>query len=110
MGETGYLAPKDLKEVFKAVEETKGRVRFIAGCTNFIPDMREEAIAPELLIDLTALGDLAHIREENGAISIGALTTISEVVSSEVIRRQSPILSSSAKRFGNPLTRNRATI
>jgi carbon-monoxide dehydrogenase medium subunit len=110
MDETGYLAPKDLDEVFKTVEDTKAGVKFIAGGTNVIPNLRAEKISPELLIDLTALEGLSHVREENGAISIGALTTISEVASSGIIRDQSPILFSAANRLGNPLTRNRATI
>ncbi len=110
MDETGYLAPKDLNEVFKTLEDTKGQIKFIAGGTNVIANIRAEKISPELLIDLTALEELSHVREENGAISIGALTTISELASSEIIRNQSPILSSAANRLGNPLTRNRATI
>jgi carbon-monoxide dehydrogenase medium subunit len=110
MDEIEYLVPKDLEEAFKGIRETKGQAKFIAGCTNVIPNMRAGAMSPELLIDLSGLEDLAHIREENGAISIGALTTISEVAASGLIRNQSPILSSAASSLGNPLTRNRATI
>ena len=79
MDEVEYIIPKDLEEVFRAVKETKGQAKFIAGCTNVIPNMRAGAISPELLIDLSGLEQLAHIKEENGAISIGALTTISEI-------------------------------
>lgn len=110
MDEIEYIRPKDLDEVFKAVKETKGQAKFIAGCTNVIPNVRAGAISPELLIDLSGLEDLAHIREENGSVAIGALTTISEVAASGLIRNQSPILSSAASSLGNPLTRNRATI
>lgn len=110
MDEIEYLNPKDLEEVFRAIKETKGQAKFIAGCTNVIPNMRAEAISPELLIDLSGLEDLAHVREENGSIAIGALTTISEVAASGLICNQSPILSSAASSLGNPLTRNRATI
>jgi len=110
MDEIEYLNPKDLEEVFRAIKETKGQAKFIAGCTNVIPNMRAGAISPELLIDLSGLEDLAHVREENGSIAIGALTTISEVAASGLICNQSPILSSAASSLGNPLTRNRATI
>ena len=110
MGETEYLIPKNLEEIFKAVEETRGLVKFIAGGTNMIPYMRAETISPELLIDLNVLQDLKYIKEENGTISIGALTTISELLESETVRDKSQILHSAAKNLGSPLTRNRATI
>jgi CO/xanthine dehydrogenase FAD-binding subunit len=110
MDDIEYILPKDLEEVFRAIKETKGQARFIAGCTDVIPNMRAGAISPEFLIDLSGLEDLAHIREENGAVSIGALTTISEVAKSGIIRNLSPILSSAASSLGNPLIRNRATI
>ncbi len=110
MNEVDYIIPKNLEEVFRAVEKKKRKIKFIAGCTNVIPYMREEAISPELLIDLSSLENLNYIREENGIIAIGALTTISKLTESEIIRNQSPILFSAASLLGNPLTRNRATI
>jgi CO/xanthine dehydrogenase FAD-binding subunit len=110
MGELEYLIPKDFDEIFSAIEKTKGLAKFIAGGTNIIPYMRAETLTPELLIDLNGLEDLKFIREENDAISIGALTKISDIVESEVIRNKCQILHSAANSLGSPLTRNRATI
>jgi len=110
MGELEYLIPKDFEEIFSAIEKTKGLAKFIAGGTNIIPYMRVETMSPELLIDLNGLEDLKYIREENGTITIGALTTISDIVASEVIRNKSQILHSAANNLGSPLIRNRATI
>lgn len=110
MSEIKYVTPKNLEEAFKAVEKTKGLAKFVAGCTNVIPSMRAEKISPELLIDLSSFEELKYIREESGAIAIGALTTISEIAASEIIRKQIPILYSAASSLGNPLTRNRATV
>jgi carbon-monoxide dehydrogenase medium subunit len=110
MGDVEYLAPKDLREALKALEKWKGRAKVIAGGTNLIPYMRSGWLSPEVIIDLSRFEDLAYVREENGYIAIGALTTISEVASSEIIRNQSPILAHAAGHLGNPLCRNRATI
>lgn len=110
MSEIKYVTPKNLAEAFKAVEKTKGLPKFVAGCTNVLPSMRVEKISPELLINLSRLEGLEYIREEDERIEIGALTTISEIVTSEIIRKQIPILYSAASSLGNPLTRNRATI
>ena len=102
MGELEYLIPKDFEEIFSAIEKTKGLAKFIAGGTNIIPYMRVETMSPELLIDLNGLEDLKYIREENGTITIGALTTISDIVASEVIRNKSQILHSAANNLGSP--------
>lgn len=110
MNETSHLAPRDLGGVVQALKKWKGRARLLAGGTNLIPDMRSGALVPEVIVDLSALEDLSSIREVDGMISVGALTIISEVASSEIIRKQSPILASAASNLGNPLTRNRATI
>lgn len=110
MGELEYLITKDVEEIFSAIEKTKGLAKFIAGGTNIIPYMHAEAISPELLIDLNGLEDLKYIREKNGTITIGALTTISEILASEIIRNKCQILHSAANSLGSPLTRNRATI
>jgi carbon-monoxide dehydrogenase medium subunit len=72
--------------------------------------MREGVIAPDCLINLSELESLRGIGEEGGVITIGALTPIEEVVSSDLLRNQSPVLVSAAGQLGNPLTRNRATL
>jgi carbon-monoxide dehydrogenase medium subunit len=110
MGELEYLIPKDFGEIFGAIEKTKGLAKFIAGGTNIIPYMRAETMSPELLIDLNGFEDLKYIREENGLVTIGALTTITDIVESEVIKNKCQILHSAANSLGSPLTRNRATI
>jgi len=105
-----YLRPRNLRDAFNAIEKTKGLIKFIAGGTNVIPDIRAETLSPKLIVDLSVLKSLYYIKETNRTISIGALTTISEIVKSDVIRRVAPILSSAAHQLGNTLTRNRATL
>jgi carbon-monoxide dehydrogenase medium subunit len=110
MRELSYVAPRNLDEAIEELLKFKGRARVIAGGTNFIPDMRSGTVAPGVIIDLSKLRDLSYIKEKNGIVSIGALATMFEIATSEVIRNQSPILSLAARRLGNPLTRNRATV
>lgn len=88
----------------------QGRAKVVAGGTNVVPDLRAKAIQPEVLIDLSRLRNLSYIKEEKERIRIGALTTLSAIASSEVIRRSAPVLSEATRHMGNPLVRNRATI
>ncbi|MBW1669047.1 MAG: xanthine dehydrogenase family protein subunit M [Deltaproteobacteria bacterium] len=110
MIEAEYVAPSNLGELFKSIEGRAERVKFVAGCTNVLPDLRAQNPAPMLLVDLTGIEDLRRIEENNGVISIGSLATMTELAASEIIRTHGPILASAARALGNPLTRNRATI
>ena len=105
-----YFAPETLFETLSLKKKWKGRGRIVAGCTNVIPDMRAKALKPEVLIDISHLKGLYYIKEEKKRVRIGGLTTISDLVSSRVIRSYAPILSEAAWHLGNPLVRNRATI
>ena len=40
-----YVAPKTLEEFFKELEGKAGQVKFAAGCTNVIPDLRARAVS-----------------------------------------------------------------
>lgn len=110
MSSIRYHAPTKLEDATELLRKWKGCAKVIAGGTNFIPNMRSGWFSPEVIVDFSGFADLAYIREESQGISIGAMTTISEVASSGIIRSHCPILSSAASHLGNPLCRNRATI
>jgi len=111
MDNTEFMAPTSLDDLIKVMGTVDGAdARFIAGGTNFIPYMRSAWISPDIIIDLSNVGELDHIREENGKIMIGAMTTITDLVESELIHDLCPVISSAGRHLGNPLVRNRATI
>jgi CO/xanthine dehydrogenase FAD-binding subunit len=105
-----YLKPNNIKELLLLVAENKSRMTVIAGGTNLIPEMRDGVKTPQVLVDVSDLGELAGIQLDTDGITIGAATTIAEIAASPVIREHLPILSKAAGELGNPLTRNRATI
>jgi CO/xanthine dehydrogenase FAD-binding subunit len=105
-----YLAPKTLDELLKDLEGKAGQVKFIAGCTNVIPDLRSRAVSPKFLVNLQGIESMAGIIEEKAAVSVGALTTMAELAASDIIKTWAPALASAARQMGNPLVRNRATL
>ena len=110
MREISYVEPKDVSEAVAVLGEREGRATVIAGGTNLIPSLRSGETAPDVVVNLASLENLSYVKEEGETISIGALTTIGEIVSSHIVLKEIPILSSAASRLGNPLTRNRATL
>jgi CO/xanthine dehydrogenase FAD-binding subunit len=105
-----YVAPNTVTEATRVLNRWKGKAQLIAGGTNVIPDMRAKASKPQILIDLSRLKNLSYVKEERKTIRIGALTSISDVASSRLIRRYVPVLYEAARLIGNPLVRNRATL
>jgi CO/xanthine dehydrogenase FAD-binding subunit len=66
---------------------------------------------PAYLVSLHKLSSLKRIEVlEDGTLRIGALTTITEIQRSEVIRKKWTALSEGADNLGSPLVRNRGTL
>jgi carbon-monoxide dehydrogenase medium subunit len=72
--------------------------------------MKLRLAQPQLLIDIGRIKDLAYIREEDGQLRIGALTTHYELESSERVRKICPLLSACAASIGDVQVRNKGTI
>jgi CO/xanthine dehydrogenase FAD-binding subunit len=105
-----YLAPKTFEELCRDLEGKAGQVKFVAGCTNVLPSLRASAVSRKFLVNLQGVEGMTGIIEEEQAVSVGALTTMSELASSEIIKKWAPALASAARQMGNPLVRNRATL
>src|SRR5262249_19075204 len=62
------------------------------------------------LIDIGRIPELAYIKEEDGKVRIGALTTHYAVETSDVIRRRLTALTDAAGLIGDVQVRNKGTI
>ncbi len=65
---------------------------------------------PEVLIDLTTIKDLVGIKVAADNITIGAATTVTDVVDSKDILAKFPMLQQSAASVASPLIRNFGTV
>ncbi len=102
-----YAAPKTLDE---AVKLAGGGAKVLAGGMSLIPMMKLRLAAPEQLVDLGRIKDLNYIREEGGALHIGATTTHYSVESSALVRAKCPLLSEAAAAIGDVQVRNMGTM
>jgi carbon-monoxide dehydrogenase medium subunit len=84
--------------------------KLIAGGHSLLPVMKLRFAQPAHLIDIRRVPELAGIREEGGAIRIGATTTHATVASSDVIRHRVPMLAEAAGRIADAQVRNMGTI
>jgi len=65
---------------------------------------------PSALVDLTAIPDLKGISSGGGGLTIGATTTLSELIESADVQKVAPLLAEAAKTIASPLIRNFGTL
>ena len=83
---------------------------FLAGGHSLIPAMKLRLSDPGTLVDISGIDDLKGISRDGDTIRIGALTTHTEVESSNVVKDGCSALSEAAGMIGDPQVRNRGTI
>src|SRR5713226_3625254 len=105
-----YAAPKTLEEALRLVERHGDEAKILAGGHSLLPLMKLRLAQPRYVIDIGRLRGMNYIREENGHIAIGALTTHAEIESSTLLRAKCPLLSETAAVIGDVQVRNRGTL
>lgn len=84
--------------------------KLLAGGHSLLPAMKLRLAAAPALIDIGRIAELKGIRDANGGVHIGAMTTHVEIAGSELVRTHCAILADAASHIGDPAVRNRGTI
>ena len=104
-----YLAPTSIEDALSALAEHGDEAKIMAGGQSLLPVLRMRLNAPEMVIDLGRIESLRGIREDGDAIVIGALTTHSEIVTSELVHQHALLLSKAAAEVADNQIRHRGT-
>jgi 4-hydroxybenzoyl-CoA reductase subunit beta len=105
------LRPKTLDDAVAMLEKHDGEVKIIAGGTDLLPSMKQKLFTPPFVLDLRGVGELRGIRNVPGnGVEIGALTTLSAIEHSQIIRKDYPVLYEAAKTVASPVLRNMGTL
>ena len=83
---------------------------FLAGGGDVLEQLKSQWRSPEVLINLKALEGLRGVRKKHGAVTIGALTTLSAIERDGDLRGKLPALSLAASRVATPEIRNTGTV
>lgn len=106
-----YFSTKSVEETISLLLKCGEKSKIIAGGTDLLAQMKKEEVLPEFLISIGGIRDLDYIKyDEINGLSVGALTTISSLESSSLIRSKFSILAQAASTLGTPVIRDRATI
>ena len=90
--------------------EAGDEAKLIAGGHSLLPMMKLRLAFPEQLIDVRRVAEASYIRTEGDVVAIGALTRHCDLVNSDVLRAEAPLIARVASLVGDPQVRHRGTI
>ena len=105
-----YFAPTTVHEALTLLRQYGAEAKLLSGGQSLIPLMKLRLAMPAYLIDINRIPGLDQLQEQNGFLSIGALTREADLEHSELVRTKYPIVCDTARVIGDPLVRNLATI
>lgn len=111
--ELEYIKPSSIEEACRILAEKGPAARPMAGATDLIPPMKDHAIKPEpeVLVDLKGLKELKYLTfDENEGLKIGALTTLREIETSELVKEKNPAVAYAAKVVASTQIRYKGTL
>jgi 4-hydroxybenzoyl-CoA reductase subunit beta len=105
------LAVGTTGEAVELLAKHGGRIRVLAGGTDLIPSMQQKLFEPEYVLDIRRIAEMRGIRERPGSgVEIGALTTLTTIERSPLLRHRYPVLTEAAATVASPILRNMGTI
>jgi carbon-monoxide dehydrogenase medium subunit len=107
--EFGYFVPSKVDDAVSILGKFGSRVVILAGGTDLLNQMKLRQVNPEFLLSLINIKELEYIRYDKG-LKIGALTSITAIRESNIIRNGFISLYDAAEWFGTPQIRNMATV
>jgi xanthine dehydrogenase YagS FAD-binding subunit len=82
----------------------------LAGGNDSFDWFKDRVKRPKYVVDLGGIAALKGVRETDGGVEIGALTTLTEVERNSVIQSRYKVLSDAARRVASPQIRNSGTL
>jgi carbon-monoxide dehydrogenase medium subunit len=105
-----YHPAKSVDEAIALLQQYGDEAKLLAGGHSLIPTMKLRLAQPGHIIDLGKISGLSYIREENGAVAVGAMTTYHTIENSDLLRRHFALLPEGTSLIGDTQVRNRGTI
>ncbi len=102
--------PTTVDETVALLSEKTGDVMIIAGGTDLMPNMKHELFTPKKLVSLAGVSALFGIREEAGALVIGAMTPLDQVANHPLVAERAPALAQAAGLVAGPQLRRMGTL
>ena len=103
-----YYEAKDLADAIN-VKKTDDDAVILAGGQSLLPTLNMRLSNPSVLIDIGKIKELREIKIEDGYLSIGAMSSHSNVMSNKDVNEVLPILCKILSQVAHPAIRNKGT-
>ena len=104
-----YHKPSSVQDAIRLLNENED-AKILAGGHSLLPMMKLRFAEPAHLIDINGLNELKGVRMDGKTLCIGAMTTENELIASELVLEQCPLLVDAAKLIADPQVRNCGTV
>jgi xanthine dehydrogenase YagS FAD-binding subunit len=102
--------PTTLEEAVDVVEAHGDEAWIIAGGMDSFDWLKDRTKRTDALIDLSQVEELRGIREVEGGLEIGAMTTLTDVAESPAVRERFGVLAQAAGLVASPQIRHQGTL
>src|SRR6266852_6198518 len=106
-----------VKEAVDLLGKYSGRaVKVVGGGSDIVGGVMKDWVQgkgmplPEVLIDITTIKDIVGIKSDGGGTTIGAATTLTDVINDKDLASKVPVLTNAALSVASPLIRNFGTL
>ena len=102
--------PVQVEDALEIASRLADRGWLVGGGQDTYGWLKDRAKSIDALIDLSGIESLRGIRETDDGIEIGALTTLTEVINSDIVQQRYALLSDAARQVASPQIRNIGTL
>jgi len=102
--------PTSVADAQKLLQQHESDALILAGGLDSMDWLKDRIRKPNVVVDLGGIDELRGIRETSDGVHIGAMTTLTEVAQSPVIRQKYGVLAQASELVASPQIRNQGTI
>ena len=107
-----HINASSLEEATSVLKAFGEKARIIAGGTDVLGQIQDNILPeyPEVIVNIKGISGLDYIREENGALHIGALTRLDDIAKGRLVREKYSMLAEASRRTASPHIREMGTL
>jgi xanthine dehydrogenase YagS FAD-binding subunit len=102
--------PASVEDALQLLDRNGTDALVLAGGLDSMDWLKDRLHKPRVVVDLSQVKDLHGVKESNGGLEIGAMTTLTEVVKHPLVREKYSLLMQAAELVASPQIRNQGTI
>ena len=105
-----YLQLESLEGALDLLSQYGEEAKVIAGGTDLLVSMKQRLLPPKYLLNLKGLAELDFIEEGKAGLRIGALSRLTTIAKSPLVREKFPFLAQAASYVSAPPLQNMGTL